>query len=212
LIAVAVAHRHGSVLKAVDMPTGERWSYAIFLLHVLFCEHNIRPYMMMYDINCRFKGHLQNWLQRSSNWSDEAIAWAMLMHCPLPPFHKHMHNALCQAKNALQFVRFGGKGTGEPTEQYNLGAGPLGVTSQYATLPTRAVLIEVNIAGWNRRKRAGLAEFLVRAFSRASEARNLAIEQQRRNIGLALELARQQGVYDADFKQVNALLGCTENS
>jgi hypothetical protein len=116
-----------------------------------------------------------------------------------------MHNAPCQAKNALHFVRCGGKGTGEPTEQYNLGAGPLGVTSQYATLPTRAVLIEVNIAGWNRRKRAGLAQFLVRAFSRASEARDLAIEQQQHNVRLALDIASQQGVYSTEFQQVTCL-------
>jgi len=40
-------------LAALNMPTGERWAYATYLLHVLMHEHSILPYIMMYDINCR---------------------------------------------------------------------------------------------------------------------------------------------------------------
>jgi len=45
--------RHGFLLAAVNMPTGERWAYATFLLHVLIHEHKLLPYVVMYDINCR---------------------------------------------------------------------------------------------------------------------------------------------------------------
>lgn len=45
--------RHGFILAALNMPTGERWAYATYLLHVLMHEHRILPYVMMYDINCR---------------------------------------------------------------------------------------------------------------------------------------------------------------
>lgn len=49
----AVVGRHGFILAAVNMPTGERWAYASYLLHVLMHDHKILPYIMMYDINCR---------------------------------------------------------------------------------------------------------------------------------------------------------------
>lgn len=46
--------RHGFLLAALNMPTGERWAYAIYLLHVLMHKHNILPFVAMYDINCRY--------------------------------------------------------------------------------------------------------------------------------------------------------------
>lgn len=41
------------MLAAVNMLSGERWSYAIYLLHILIHQNNILPYVVMYDINCR---------------------------------------------------------------------------------------------------------------------------------------------------------------
>jgi len=52
-VNACVVGRHGFLLAAVNMPTGERWAYATFLLHVLIHQHNLLPYVVMYDINCR---------------------------------------------------------------------------------------------------------------------------------------------------------------
>lgn len=46
--------RHGFLLAALNMATGERWAYATYLMHVLMHEHGILPYVMMYDINCKW--------------------------------------------------------------------------------------------------------------------------------------------------------------
>lgn len=52
-MCVSLLRRHGFLLAAVNMPTGERWAYAVFLLHILLCRNNVLPFVAMYDINCR---------------------------------------------------------------------------------------------------------------------------------------------------------------
>ena len=53
-LVIACVCRHGFLLAALDMAKGECWAYAVYLLHTLLHSNGILPYVMMYDINCRW--------------------------------------------------------------------------------------------------------------------------------------------------------------
>lgn len=191
--------RHGFLLAAVNMPTGERWAYATYLMHVLMHEHNLWPYVLMYDINCRFKAHLKNWVENSSDWTYEQRRWAQdVLQCPLPPFHVHMHQASCQAKNSLNQVPAGGTGIGEPTEQMNRYMGLAGVVLQYATLAGRTLWMETMFRHWNKRKQQDLPRLLVDSGCRALTQRKQLQERQADLAEQAMAIALGLGMAEED--------------
>lgn len=188
------------------MPTGERWAYAAFLMHVLMHEHNILPYILMYDINCRFKAYFQKWVESRSDWTEGQRRWAQeILQCPLPPFHVHMHQATCQAKNSLNLVNAGGTGVGEPTEQMNRYLGLAGVVLQYATLAGRALWLEALFEHWNKRKRQDLPRLLVESGCRALTQRKQQSERQAELARQAFRRARELGWATAD---ATAMVSC----
>ncbi|WIA40653.1 hypothetical protein OEZ86_013989 [Tetradesmus obliquus] len=206
---VTLLCRHGFVLAALNMPTGERWAYATYLLHVLMHEHSILPYIMMYDINCRFQAHFKKWVEQHSDWSPDEKAFALRhMQMPVPPFHIHMHMAACQAMNALSRVPAGGTGIGEPTEQMNRFLGLAGVVLQYATLASRALWLEVLFRRWNIRKLRDLPRLLVSSGCRAVARRARLSEQQAGHAARAMAVAiRLQLAVDTAFKEEVASWG-----
>jgi hypothetical protein len=51
---------HGFVLAVHDVFTGERWAYSTFML-IWLMLHGIFPLFWWYDINCRYRPHVQAW-------------------------------------------------------------------------------------------------------------------------------------------------------
>lgn len=195
------------------MPTGERWAYAIFLLDLLMREHNILPYLMMYDINCKFKVHFKNWVAHQSSWPQWMRDFALtVMALPLPPLHVHMHVPDCQAKNSLSQVLAGGTGIGEPTEQMNRFLGLAGVVLQYTTLAARALWLEVLFRQWNHRKWLDLPRLLVSTGYRAQARTAQLTEQQEQLAGQARGIAMAENKLNEGFWQqvwwATALSGC----
>lgn len=184
------------------MPTGERWAYAILLLHVLLCLHNVWPYVFYYDINCRFAEHLRAWAASNSGWSATLLAWVMAMPCPLPPFHAHMHAASCMAKNSHKLVYAAGSGVGEPPEQFNRYMGQCAMPLQYAAQWVRNLWLEVHMRCWNRRKVRLLPALLVNIGLKAADREQQLLDKQE---SLALH-AVQSGLASED--EVSRALYC----
>lgn len=158
------------MLAAVDLPLGESWVFAIMLLHVLMYTHNVWPFAMFYDVNCKFGAHFKNWVVNYSGWPAALQAWALAMAFPLPPFHANMHTADCVSKHSMLLHQGIGRGTGEPPEQLNRYMGPAGTVMQYQAHPKRALWLELLFGlGWNRRrKQADLAPNLMRIACRTA--------------------------------------------
>ena len=123
------------------------------------------------------------------------------MACPLPPFHVHMHQASCQAKNSLNLVPAGGTGIGEPTEQMNRYLGVAGVVLQYAALASRALWLETLFRNWNLRKSRDLPRLLVDSGFRAEALRQQLSKQQDNLAAQACAVGRELGLLDEGFKQ-----------
>lgn len=69
--------RHGFVLAAVNMKVGEKWAYAICLMHILISIHNVWPFISLYDINCRWGKHFRQFVCELSTWNAWQRAWAL---------------------------------------------------------------------------------------------------------------------------------------
>ena len=96
--------RHGHLISALDLPTGERYIYAIFLLHrLLFGAFRERVGILVvsvlwYDINCKFGPYLRNWAQAlhvAGKLSAEQLRAFLSILTPLPPFHSNAHRQAC---------------------------------------------------------------------------------------------------------------------
>lgn len=95
---------HGHLISALDLPTGERYIYAIFLLHrILFGPLKERVGILVvrvlwYDINCKFGAHMRRWAQAlhlaGKLSADELDAFISIL-TPLPPFHSNAHRQAC---------------------------------------------------------------------------------------------------------------------
>ncbi|WIA23666.1 hypothetical protein OEZ85_000367 [Tetradesmus obliquus] len=140
--------RHGFILAAVNMPVGERWAYAICLLHILMCVHNVWPFMNLYDINCRWGRHFRQFVENTSGWHPALQAWALAMALPLPPFHIKMHSADCAERNSMKTVDGAGRGSGEMHEVCNRYLGQSGQPLQYAAKPIRELWLEALMLAW----------------------------------------------------------------
>lgn len=93
------------------------------LVHILMRAHNVWPYCIFYDINCRFGLHFRDMAQAcgdSGLWPAALAAWGSCLLTPLPPFHKYMHTAKCAQKHTLELHKALGMGAGEPPEPANL--------------------------------------------------------------------------------------------
>lgn len=148
------------------------------LLHVLLHVFNLRPYVVYYDINCRFAEHFRAWATMHSGWAAALLAWALSMPFPLPPFHAHMHAAACMAKNSHKLVYAAGIGVGEPPEQFNRFIGQTALPLQYAALCIRGLWLEVQLSAWNRRKVRLLPALLVNSGLKASSRSRLLLQKQ----------------------------------
>ncbi|KAF6262414.1 hypothetical protein COO60DRAFT_1624964 [Scenedesmus sp. NREL 46B-D3] len=205
--------RHGFLLAALNMATGERWAYATYLLHVLMREHGILPYVMMYDINCKYQAHFKNWVQQHSEWPQVLQNWALQqMAMPLPSGSHSMPTCTWQhakAKNSLSRVPAGGTGIGEPTEQMNWFLGLAGVVLQYATLSARALWLEVLFRRWNVRKWRDLPRLLESSGYRAAARKTQLTEQQGDLAKQAAAVAKGvQLPINAEFLQMVTSWGC----
>lgn len=170
------------------MPVGERWAYAICLLHILMCVHNVWPFMNLYDINCRWGPHFRQFVENTSGWHPALQAWALAMALPLPPFHIKMHSADCAERNSMKTVDGAGRGSGEMHEVCNRYLGQSGQPLQYAAKPIRELWLEALMLAWQRKKEADLAALLVRMWLRATAQLQLSSEEQVQLAERALEL------------------------
>lgn len=176
------------------MPVGEKWAYAICLLHILMSIHNVWPYVSFYDINCKFKAHFRQFAELRSGWSALLVAWALAMAMPLPPFHVNMHNPECIERNTLKHVDAVGRGAGEPAEIFNRYLGLSGMVLQYASKPVRELWLEVMMLAWRSKKEADLPRLLVSMHSKAVLQERLSLEEQSQLAGLALQYVSQEEV------------------
>lgn len=165
--ACCVHCRHGFLLAAVNMPVGEKWAYAICLLHIVMAIHNVWPFLSLYDIACKWAPHFRQFVSESSGWEAWLRAWALGMPMPLPPFHSHMHSPECAEQNSLKRIAGAGRGNGEPTEIFNRFLGMIGPVLQYASKHVRVTWLSVQIQEWRRKKEEDLPALLVRMLSRA---------------------------------------------
>lgn len=160
------------------MPVGEKWAYAICLMHILISLHNVWPYISFYDINCKFKAHFRDFAALRSGWSALLVAWALAMAMPLPPFHVNMHNPECIERNTLKQVDAAGRGAGEPAEIFNRFFGLGGMVLQYASKPVRELWLEVMMQAWRLMKEADLPRLLVSMHSKATMQKQLSQQEQ----------------------------------
>jgi hypothetical protein len=158
--------RHGMLICALNMVTGEKWSYATYLLYLLMLN-NVVPSVLWYDINCRYKSHFKKWLP-NSDLPEDIKQLAGAMRFPLPVFHHYMHNAPCQASNSFRSMEEVGCGAGEPPEAAWSHLGPYGYLLQYMSRPARQAALEKIAANWNAAKLATLPDLLVRMYTRAA--------------------------------------------
>jgi hypothetical protein len=170
------------------MPVGEKWAYAICLLHILMCIHNVWPFLSLYDINCRWGPHFRRFVEQQSGWHPALCAWALAMPLPLPPFHIKMHSASCAERNSLKCVDGAGRGCGEPHEICNRFLGQSGMTLQYAAKPVRELWLELQMLAWQRKKEIDLAPLLVRMWMRATAQWQLSLTEQAQLAEQALKL------------------------
>eukprot|EP00878_Enallax_costatus_P029652 GHUV01032192.1.p1 GENE.GHUV01032192.1~~GHUV01032192.1.p1 ORF type:complete len:557 (+),score=190.43 GHUV01032192.1:1035-2705(+) len=186
--------RHGHVLAAVNMPVGEKWAYAICLLHILMCIHNVWPYISFYDINCKWAAHCRDFANLRSGWSALLVAWALAMAMPLPPFHINMHNPDCIERHTLKQVDAAGRGAGEPAEVSNRFLGLSGMVLQYASKPVRELWLEVMMLAWRNMKEADLPRLLVSMYSKAVAQERLGLAEQQELTELALQFVSEEQV------------------
>lgn len=186
--------RHGHILAAVNMPVGEKWAYAICLMHLLISIHNVWPYISFYDINCQFKAHFKNFALLRSGWSALLVAWALAMAMPLPPFHINMHNPDCIERNTPKQVLAAGRGAGEPPEVFNRYLGLSGMVLQYASKPVRELWLEVMMMAWRRMKEADLPRLLHGMYNKAVLQERVCLTEQSELVKLALEHASHEEV------------------
>jgi hypothetical protein len=190
-------YRHGFALLVVNMPTGERFVYAQVLLHILMGVHMVWPYMLLYDINCKFGPHFRSVAAECGStglWSAAAAAWGSALEAPLPQFHKHMHSISCANRHAMELTLAAGMGSGEPTEVMNRFLGVAGSVLQYAGKAVRAVWVEVLLQAWRRKKELDLPSLLWRMWSKAYAQRvsfcteNMDLYNKAVDAGVAAEL------------------------
>ena len=161
---------HGFLLSLFNLFTGERWAYSTYALHSLMSA-GVLPLFWWYDINCRYRPHVQKWAlaARDSGALDPLLAlWvSVIMRFPLPVWHHFAHNALCQAMNSYRQMEDAGRGAGEPTEMAWSIFQRLGLILQYCSLALRAHTLEIKAREYNAQKEAGLLVLIVRSFYRA---------------------------------------------
>jgi hypothetical protein len=192
---------------AVNMPTGERYAYAKCLMHALAAVHCVWPYMLMYDINCRFGPHLGEMAAQSGAsglWDPLTAAWVGGMQKIVGPFHLPMHTPDCQARNSILVVPGGGMGPGEPNEVFNKVVGTAGPVLQYAAKPVRNLWLEVQILAWQRQKLLDLPDLLQRMLVKAVGRKQEVLAEQRQFKDLALS----KGAAPAQVCNKLALKGC----
>ena len=105
--------RHGYCGIALNMFTGERYMYGLFMLYLLCIQRQIVVLFFWYDIGCRFKSRWPKWLnnmESSGEHVDEALRG---MSFPLPPFHKYAHSAACQMANSSSGMEGAGRPPGD---------------------------------------------------------------------------------------------------
>ena len=153
---------HSIFLLGVIMTKGENYRLALMLLwKLLLCK--ICPIFFYYDINCRFEPWFRTWLSLGAgNLSLEALAAALLMFMPLPPFHAYMHNAECRQEYGLLNPKFPacGQPCGESTEVFWAEMNRM-MRLKYATWEYANIFVENIIADINRRHDRRLAAFIV---------------------------------------------------
>ena len=135
--------RHGYIGWALNCFSGERFSYALFV--VFLCAHKMALLFFWYDVNCRFKSRATRWLKgRLENelHVPRGLAGSGLPQFPLPPFHRYMHSAVCQIENEATSMKGSGRPPGEPPEQKWSVIGQLGAATQYMTPMNRQGRLE----------------------------------------------------------------------
>lgn len=108
---------HGVPAVAVFMNSGENWCYATMAMTVVV-ENGVVPRSLEYDIVCQWGGHFLKYIPKTE-WPAAIKRLLSGMAFPVPPFHKHMHDAECRKQNTLENERFAVdlQGLGEPLEQ-----------------------------------------------------------------------------------------------
>ena len=94
--------RHGFALLLIDIATGERYIYGIFLLcYLMFSGASgaglwgcstasiLAVGVLWYDINCRFGAFLRRWATQMLGEEERAAVHSILT--PLPCFHRYAH-------------------------------------------------------------------------------------------------------------------------
>lgn len=170
------------------MPVGERWAYAIQLLHTLMCVHHVWPFLVLYDINCRWGPGFKEFVSNVSGWHAALKAWALAMGLPLPPFHIKAHKAECAERNCIQRIPAAGRGHGETTEVFNKFLGLCGMVLQYAAPVIRELWLEVQMRAWRSKKEQDLAPLVVRMWLRASAQEAVYMEEQQQLAQKAMQL------------------------
>jgi hypothetical protein len=150
------------VHAALNIPVGEKWAYAMILVLVLL-RQGVWVHTAWYDINCRWGPAFRMWAAYAAllgdipSWLASCIA---AMRCPLPPFHKYMHNTACQRANAASATPGVALGSGEPAEQTWSHLAPLGKITQYMSHHHRNQTLNNHVQDFCVQKDVQLGPFL----------------------------------------------------
>jgi len=191
---------HGSLLCFHDLFTGERWSYSTFAMQWLM-KRGIFPLFWWYDINCRYRPHVQAWAQAALDV--KAVSWAVafwvaaVMRYPVPPFHISAHNAHCQAVNGCRGMKDAGTGAGEPTETIWSHFRHDGLRTQYMSHARRDLTLELRALSYNKAKESGLLGLVVRRFYLQLSRMDEATREVQAVVAAILRIEKEWGVDQA---------------
>lgn len=158
---------HHFLLAFHDLFTGERWAYSTFTLDWLM-KNGVLPLFWWYDINCRYRHHVQEWAKAAL--AKDKLSWAAafwigsVMRYPVPPFHISAHNANCQALNGCSGMEDAGRGAGEPTETAWSFLRQWGHLTSLMSHAKRDLTLERMAMAYNASKESSLLRLLVRRF------------------------------------------------
>lgn len=108
---------HGVPAVGIFMNSGENWCYATTAMSIIV-DRGVLPRALDYDIGCQWGHHFRKYIPKTL-WPPAIKRLLGGMAFPVPPFHKHMHEAECRAQNTLENERFAVdlQCLGEPLEQ-----------------------------------------------------------------------------------------------
>lgn len=105
--------RHGFLLLLLNMYTGERWSYATYMLYMLLAVYGVQVSHFWYDINCRYGAHFKRWCNGQHDLPAAVLAAMAAINFPVPPFHLSAHKVSCQLLHSAREMLKAGRGSGK---------------------------------------------------------------------------------------------------